>query len=50
MHKITLLSVGKVKTPWIKGRMTLPHELCKLVFLEQLFRAQSIMTGTGYHH
>lgn len=32
------------------SRMTLPHELCKLVFVEQLFRAQSILTGTGYHH
>lgn len=32
------------------GKMTLPHELCKLVFLEQLFRAHSILAGTGYHH
>lgn len=32
------------------SRMTLPHELCKLIFLEQLFRAQSIMRNTGYHH
>ncbi len=30
--------------------MTLPHELCKLFFLEQLFRAHSILAGTGYHH
>lgn len=32
------------------GRMTLPHELCKLVFLEQLFRAHAILVGSGYHH
>ncbi len=32
------------------SRMTLPHELCKLVFLEQLYRAHSILAESGYHH
>ena len=32
------------------GKMTLPHELCTVVFLEQLFRADSIRRGSGYHH
>lgn len=32
------------------SRMTLPHELCKLVFLEQLYRAHAILAGSGYHH
>ncbi len=32
------------------SRMTLPHELCKLVFLEQLYRAHAIVAGSGYHH
>ncbi len=32
------------------SKMTLPHELCKLLFLEQLFRAHAILAGTGYHH
>ena len=30
--------------------MTFPHELCQLVFLEQLYRAQEIIKGSGYHH
>jgi len=32
------------------GQMTLPHELCSLVFLEQLYRAFEIARGSGYHH
>lgn len=30
--------------------MTLPHELCRIFFLEQLYRAQQILKGSGYHH
>lgn len=30
--------------------MTLPHELCRLVFLEQFYRAHEIIRGSGYHH
>jgi len=32
------------------SQMTLPHELCSLVFLEQLYRAFEIARGSGYHH
>lgn len=32
------------------SRMTFPHEVCQLVFLEQLYRAQEILKGSGYHH
>lgn len=30
--------------------MTLPHELCRVVFVEQLYRAWEIGKGSGYHH
>lgn len=30
--------------------MTLPHQLCRLVMLEQLYRACTILRGESYHH
>lgn len=30
--------------------MVLPHELCRIFFLEQLYRAGEILRGGGYHH
>jgi 23S rRNA (pseudouridine1915-N3)-methyltransferase len=30
--------------------MTLPHELCRVFFLEQMYRGIEIAKGSGYHH
>jgi 23S rRNA (pseudouridine1915-N3)-methyltransferase len=32
------------------GPMVLPHQLAHLVLVEQLYRAATILAGTGYHH
>jgi 23S rRNA (pseudouridine1915-N3)-methyltransferase len=30
--------------------MTLPHQICRLMFLEQIYRACTILRGESYHH
>ena len=41
--------VARADFVWSLGRATLPHRLARLIVLEQLYRALSILRGEPYH-
>jgi 23S rRNA (pseudouridine1915-N3)-methyltransferase len=41
--------VARADFVWSLGRLTLPHRLARLIVVEQLYRALSILRGEPYH-
>lgn len=40
----------RANVTWALSKLVFPHQLVRLILVEQLYRAQEIARGSGYHH
>jgi 23S rRNA (pseudouridine1915-N3)-methyltransferase len=48
-HGLAAVLLERAERRWSLGPVTLPHELARVVVLEQLYRAFTILRGEPYH-
>ena len=48
-HGLDASLIGRAMATWSLGPLTLPHELARIVVVEQLYRAFTILRGEPYH-
>ncbi len=42
-------TLPKIHIKWAMGKLTWPHQMVKVLLMEQLYRAQTIIEGHPYH-
>ncbi len=42
--------VARANVVWSLSKLVFPHQICRLVVTEQIYRAQEIHLGHAYHH
>ena len=41
---------ARANLTWSRSKLVFPHQICRLVVAEQIYRAQEIYLGHSYHH